>query len=117
MMAVCTCCGAVVPDDKLLVDLNTNQISYGGQSVSVSGRAIELAAVLAERSPSVVARELLAERVFGANEPSDASNTLTQHAHILRKAISPLGWRVLTVVNRGYRLVPHVEREAICRSQ
>ncbi len=117
-MSKCPCCGGQVADeDRLLVDLSSNTLQYRGRSIRVMSREAEMAAVLLRRAPQAVAPESMIHQVFGAFEPKDPRKLLSVYASFLRRNLWKLGWDVECIRGRGYRLVPHVERKELCRSQ
>lgn len=103
-MTTCPCCGGTVNAKLPLVDLNTNVISWNDQTKKVGGTAAELMSIFANRYPAIADYDFLIDRLWGAGEPPDASNTLKSHICHLRRAVKPLGLKIENVWGTGYRL-------------
>jgi len=90
----------------LVYDLDTLEVSRAGTPIHPGPIGLKLLAVLMQRSPAVVRREVLEEALWGDAPPD--SDSLRSHIHNLRQQIdksfdSPL---LHTVHGIGYRLVP-----------
>lgn len=90
----------------LIYDLDTLEVTRAGTPLHPGPIGLKLLAVLMQRSPAVVRREVLEEALWGDAPPD--SDSLRSHIHNLRQQIdksfdAPL---LHTVHGIGYRLVP-----------
>jgi DNA-binding response OmpR family regulator len=88
----------------LLYDLDTLHVSRAGQALKLNPLALKLLAVLIQRSPAVVRREVLEEALWGDDCPD--SDSLRSHIHQLRQVLDkPFATALLhTQHGVGYRL-------------
>jgi DNA-binding response OmpR family regulator len=88
----------------LLYDLDTLHVSRAGQSLKLNPLALKLLAVLMQKSPAVVRREVLEEALWGDDTPD--SDSLRSHIHQLRQVLDkPFATQLLhTQHGVGYRL-------------
>lgn len=88
----------------LSYDLDTLEVSRGGQLLHLGPIALKLLAVLMQKSPAVVRREALEAALWG-DEPPD-SDSLRSHIHALRQQLDkPFPTPLLhTVHGVGFRL-------------
>lgn len=91
----------------LVYDLDTLSITRGGQALKFNPLAMKLLAVLMQKSPAVVRREVLEEALWGDDCPD--SDSLRSHVHQLRQVLDkPFATPLLhTVHGVGYRLAEH----------
>jgi len=85
------------------LDITTNSVVKGGQSVELSRREYSLLRSLMENAVRVQTRTLLENRLYGWGEEV-ASNTLEVHVHNLRKKFGTDF--IKTVRGVGYRINP-----------
>lgn len=88
----------------LCYDLDTLQVSRAGQLLRLNPLGLKLLAILMQKSPAVVRREVLEEALWGDDCPD--SDSLRSHIHQLRQTIDkPFPTPLLhTVHGVGYRL-------------
>ncbi|KAF0803117.1 response regulator, transcriptional regulatory protein (two-component), ColR [Alcanivorax xiamenensis] len=88
----------------LCYDLDTLEVSRGGQSLKLNPLALKLLEVLMQKSPAVVRREALEASLWGEDPPD--SDSLRSHIHQLRQTVDKPFERALlhTVHGIGYRL-------------
>ncbi|AYC34167.1 DNA-binding response regulator [Pseudomonas cavernae] len=88
----------------LSYDLDTLQVSRGGRTLKLNPVGLKLLAVLMQKSPHVLRREVLEEALWGDDCPD--SDSLRSHIHQLRQVIDkPFASPLLhTVHGVGYRL-------------
>lgn len=88
----------------LTYDLDTLSITRAGQALKLNPLAMKLLAILMQKSPAVVRREVLAESLWGDDCPD--SDSLRSHIHQLRQVLDkPFATPLLhTVHGVGYRL-------------
>lgn len=88
----------------LCYDLDTLEVSRGGQSLKLNPLALKLLEVLMQKSPAVVRREVLEASLWGEDPPD--SDSLRSHIHQLRQTVDKPFERALlhTVHGIGYRL-------------
>ena len=86
-------------------DLDTLQVSRSGRILRLNPLGLKLLAILMQKSPAVVRREVLEEALWGEDSPD--SDSLRSHIHQLRQTIDKPFDRPLlhTVHSIGYRLV------------
>jgi len=97
--------GRVLQVGDLSYDLDTLYVSRSGQSLKLNPLALKLLAILMQKSPAVVRREVLEESLWGDDCPD--SDSLRSHIHQLRKTLDkPFAKPMLhTVHGIGYRLI------------
>lgn len=100
----CPACGQTLPKhDVLRVDLNTNVITCNGIALRLPARHAELLYVLSRAFPSVVARERLEEKIWGANR--DISVKLLDTVICMtRQFAEAVGYGIANERSIGYRL-------------
>lgn len=88
----------------LCYDLDTLHVSRAGQSLKLNPLGLKLLAVLMQKSPAVVRREVLEEALWGDDCPD--SDSLRSHIHQLRQVLDkPFDQPLLhTLHGLGYRL-------------
>ena len=88
----------------LVYDLDTLDITRADQPLKLNPLAMKLLAILMQKSPSAVRREVLEEALWGENIPD--SDSLRSHIHQLRQIIDkPFPTPLLhTLHGIGYRL-------------
>lgn len=88
----------------LSYDLDTLEVSRGGRPLKLNPIGLKLLAVLMQKSPHVLRREVLEEALWGDHCPD--SDSLRSHVHQLRQVIDkPFATPLLqTVHGVGYRL-------------
>jgi len=89
----------------LCYDLDTLDVTRSGQPLKLNPLGLKLLAILMQKSPAVVRREVLEESLWGDDCPD--SDSLRSHIHQLRKTLDkPFAKPMLhTVHGIGYRLV------------
>jgi DNA-binding response OmpR family regulator len=89
----------------LIYDLDTLEVTRGGRLLKLNPVGLKLLAVLMQKSPHVLRRDVLEEALWGDNCPD--SDSLRSHIHQLRQVIDkPFASALLhTVHGVGYRLV------------
>lgn len=90
---------------ELSYDLNTLEVRRGERPLKLNPVGLKLLALLMQKSPHVVPREVLEEALWGDDCPD--SDSLRSHVHQLRQVIDkPFGHPLLhTVHGVGYRLM------------
>lgn len=111
-----------VPSNYRFVDLTLN---VAGRCVTRQGHPIELKALdfdllrfLVEQAPNVVNADVLAEKVWGRHFVSPEN--VAQRVMLLRQSLSDDANKpryIETVRNKGYRLIPVVEKVAVRESR
>jgi len=100
--------GEITQQQIVVEDLQFNpqtlRVTRSGQRIDLPPIPIKILALLMQRSPSVVSRELIEREIWGDGLPD--SDTLRAHLHVLRSAIDrdfdmPL---VHTVRGMGYQI-------------
>ncbi|MNE57610.1 DNA-binding response regulator MtrA [compost metagenome] len=88
----------------LRYDLDTLEVTRASKPLKLNPIALKLLAVLMQKSPHVVRRDVLEEAVWGDDCPD--SDSLRSHVHQLRQVIDkPFATPLLhTVHGVGYRL-------------
>ncbi len=76
-----------------IVDLNTNTVSWAGKATKLPPLQVDLMSILVADFPRISTRDRLIERTWGGNPPND--KTLDVHICKLRKALRPMGWRLV----------------------
>jgi DNA-binding response OmpR family regulator len=90
----------------LSYDLDTLEVQRGGRALRLNPLCLRLLAILMQKSPHLVRREVLEEQLWGDDCPD--SDSLRSHVHLLRQVIDkPFSQPLLqTVHGHGYRLAP-----------
>ncbi len=94
------------PDIQLLLDLDTQEISYQGKRIQLTGKMFEVMAFLAKKAPHVVTYEDILNGIWGESNVA-ARNRLKYLVYLLRNEFSAInsGQQVIENVDRlGYRL-------------
>ena len=94
---------------ELSYDLDTLEVSREGRALKLNPVGLKLLAVLMQKSPHVVRREVLEEALWGDDCPD--SDSLRSHVHQLRQVIDKPFARPLlhTLHGVGYRLAEVVD--------
>ncbi len=101
----CPCCGAPLPEPRLLVDLNTNFLSYGKRVWYMSPRLAVFAKILIDAWPRTVSKDVLDQGMYGIMDPPESElGNYPTWACVLRKLVRQIGGDVLRVPKRGYRI-------------
>jgi len=97
--------GRLLQVSDLSYDLDTLAVSRSGQSLKLNPLGLKLLAILMQKSPAVVRREVLEESLWGDDCPD--SDSLRSHIHQLRRVLDkPFAKPLLhTVHGIGYRLI------------
>ena len=91
---------------ELLLDIGKRELSYGGETISLTPSEFELIKVLMQNPGFVITRDELAEKALGYSSTS-AGRTLDSHIKNLRRKIDHTGEHdsiIQTVHGIGYRL-------------
>lgn len=93
-------------DLQLLLDLDTQEITYHGKRIQLTGKMFEVMAFLAKNAPHVVTYDEILNGVWGENNTA-ARNRLKYLVYLLRNEFGAIraGQKVIENVDRlGYRL-------------
>ena len=92
--------------EGLVVDLQTREVTVGGQAVEMTAREFDLLAFLAGSPRQVFTREQLLQQVWESSSNWQSDATITEHVRRLRKKIEEdpdhPRW-IVTVRGVGYR--------------
>jgi len=93
----------------LVYDLDTLHVSRAGQPLKLNPLGLKLLAVLMQKSPAVVRREVLEDALWGDDCPD--SDSLRSHIHQLRQVLDkPFACPLLhTLHGVGYRLAEQTD--------
>ena len=105
MTTTCPCCGGFVRADRPLVDLNSNSVSFRGQTVKLEPQETELLSLIAGSYPAPTHRDRIISRMWGTLEPDYAYNIVSVRIGRLRKKIKHLGLTLEPVHSFGPRLI------------
>jgi len=97
----------------LTLDVARRSVARGGQLIELKALDFDLLRFLVEQAPNVVNADVLAEKVWGRHFVSPEN--VAQRVMLLRQSLSDDATRpryIETVRNKGYRLIPVVERLA-----
>ncbi|HEY4410083.1 MAG TPA: response regulator transcription factor [Acidimicrobiia bacterium] len=92
--------------DGLVVDLQTREVTVGGQLVEMTAKEFDLLAFLAGSPRQVFSREQLLQQVWVSSSNWQSDATITEHVRRLRKKIEDDPDRprwIVTVRGVGYR--------------
>jgi DNA-binding response OmpR family regulator len=95
--------GAVVVRGRLHVDASRGDVRLGSRALKLERRPLLMLHVLASRSPEVVLRSELLERVWGSTY-TGFEHSLEQAVHQIRRELREPGW-IETARGIGYRLI------------
>lgn len=90
-------------DEGLEVDTAGQCIRIGAAVIDLSGKELDLMALLVNNSGRVMSRERILNAVWGANS-DPLTNTVDVHIGRLRKKLGPHAGMIATVHGTGYRL-------------
>ena len=93
----------------LSYDLDTLEVQRAGRALRLNPLCLRLLAILMQKSPHLVRRDVLEEQLWGDDCPD--SDSLRSHIHLLRQVIDkPFAEPLLhTVHGHGYRLAPAIQ--------
>ncbi|GHU46594.1 DNA-binding response regulator [Betaproteobacteria bacterium] len=102
-------CKRLLTVEDLRYDLDTLQVSRAEKPLKLNPVGLKLLAVLMQKSPAVVRREILEEALWGDDMPD--SDSLRSHIHQLRQVVDkPFATPLLhTVYGIGFRLAKEAE--------
>src|SRR6188474_3681213 len=95
----------------LTLDVARRTVARRGQPIELKALDFDLLRFLVEQAPNVVNADVLAEKVWGRHFVSPEN--VAQRVMLLRQSLSDDANRpryIETIRNKGYRLVPLVER-------
>jgi TolB-like protein/DNA-binding winged helix-turn-helix (wHTH) protein len=98
----------------LTLDVARRCVARQGQTIELKALDFDLLRFLVESAPNVVNGDVLAEKVWGRHFVSPEN--VAQRVMLLRQSLSDDANRpryIETVRNKGYRLIPIVERSAV----
>jgi DNA-binding response OmpR family regulator len=104
----CSTCGQYLPEARLLIDLNSNSVSYGAHSVRLRPRDAEVLKVLQEASPRFISRDFIEERIVGQLAETRCPEWVRVRVSMLRKRLKGLPIRIQNRHGVGYRLLETV---------
>ena len=100
------------------LDVARRSVTRDGQAIELKSLDFDLLRFLVESAPTVVNADALAEKVWGRHFVSPEN--VAQRVMLLRQSLSDDANRpryIETVRNKGYRLIPPVERVAAAETQ
>jgi TolB-like protein/DNA-binding winged helix-turn-helix (wHTH) protein/Tfp pilus assembly protein PilF len=95
----------------LTLDMLRRSVARGGQPIELKALDFDLLRFLVEQAPNVVNADVLAEKVWGRHFVSPEN--VAQRVMLLRQSLADDAAKpryIETVRNKGYRLIPVVER-------
>jgi len=101
----------------LTLDVARRSVTRNGQPIELKALDFDLLRFLVEQAPNVVNADVLAEKVWGRHFVSPEN--VAQRVMLLRQSLSDDANKpryIETVRNKGYRLVPSVERALVAAS-
>jgi DNA-binding winged helix-turn-helix (wHTH) protein len=117
--SICPCCFQRIPNTQLLVDLNTNTITFNGQTVPVANRSAEIVFALNEKYPAIMSHRALKKVLYGhVRENMSLSSNMVR----ARNVLAPFGIGIVTVRRLGFKLdfsevgirvAPHTYQELV----
>lgn len=93
---------------QLVWDTIACRLTVGGEPVTLPRRELSLLDFLLSRTGQVVAKEQIAEHLFGFDDEA-GPNAIELYIHRLRKRLGPAGLDIRTVRGLGYLLEPPAE--------
>jgi DNA-binding response OmpR family regulator len=113
---LCPTCGGTLRADRLVVDLDSNTVSYDGRRWRVTPKLVEFLFVLNRDWPRMVKDFHLRQSLWG-NEAEDRCKTnLAIYACRSRQMLAPFGIDVERLPGKGYRLkMPSETGVQVCR--
>jgi len=101
-MACCPTCGALAPDRRLMVCMQTNVAVYGERSAELTRRETEIAEVLRAAYPAGVPLQAMLDRVYGVGNGNPA--TIFSLISKLNRKLKLMGVSISNIKRTGYRL-------------
>jgi DNA-binding response OmpR family regulator len=95
--------------DGLVIDLQTRDVTVGGERAEMTAKEFDLLAFLAASPRQVFSREQLLRQVWGSSSEWQSDATITEHVRRLRRKIEDDPDRprwITTVRGVGYRFEP-----------
>lgn len=103
----CPTCSGRLDKSRLIVDLDSNTVSYAGNRWSVTPKIAELLHTLAKSWPRPVKDWALRVSMWGSDD-DQAGSILSVYAHKARVVMEPMGFKIVRANQDSYRLVfPH----------
>lgn len=99
----CPCCGADVDPERVLVDLDSNVLTYNGKSIDLTPKAAEIAYVLAKEFPKAISRDLLIRKVYGRAQNFCVDKEIVNRVNHLQRKLESVGLSI-TPSSVGYKL-------------
>lgn len=100
----CPCCGNLLKNQRIHVDLDTNRFVFGSLSIRLQPQKIELMKILVDCHPRTASHDFIASRLFGLIEPKDARNSIKVHVFQLRRLLAGFDVWIRNIPHVGYRL-------------
>ncbi|HEU4686125.1 MAG TPA: response regulator transcription factor [Nitrospira sp.] len=92
---------------NLEMQLDRYTVTLSGKPIHLTSKEFSLLRALLMSNGRVLSRDALFESVWGASKDADLqSRTIDVHIRSLRNKLGPVGQRIFTVRNVGYRLDP-----------
>jgi two-component system alkaline phosphatase synthesis response regulator PhoP len=92
---------------NLEMQLDRYTVTLAGKPIHLTSKEFNLLRALLMSNGRVLSRDALFESVWGASKDADLqSRTIDVHIRSLRNKLGPVGQRIFTVRNVGYRLDP-----------
>lgn len=101
----CPCCGGDTDPADLLIDLNTNTVSFRDECRSVTPQAAELLEILKEKFPATARMEWIIKRMIGLRDLKNPEGLVRQVVTRARQTCSEMGFEIQNIHGTGYRLV------------
>lgn len=103
----CPTCGHALPNhDKLLIDMMSCRVSYGGHVVKLTPQQTDILKMLHDAGPAGITQEAMLRGLNGWNPdcPTGATGLRTQKSS-MKKRLLGTGLEIVPTYARGYRLV------------
>jgi DNA-binding response OmpR family regulator len=101
---------SVYDDGRLRVEHENYYVSLGGRPLKMPRKEFLILSRLARNPERIVPAEELWRHAWGGRAPFNAES-MHVHVYRLRRRLEPLGPRIETMVNVGYRLTRGVRTE------
>ncbi len=108
----CPCCGHRVAPDRILVNLDTNTITFGRRRAALRPAEAEMLSVIVGGYPGTVPLAHIYTALWGGyDQPLYAEKAVHVHVTRIRHALKTVGLALHNVRGRGYRISPEVSHD------
>lgn len=103
-MSSCPCCGKAVSPLKVLIDFSRGRVVYKDRVAYLTNRETQLVYALHQAMPRALSVGQIISAIYGHGEPEDSENCVRLYVLKARKALAPIGLKIVNYYMHGYAL-------------